>query len=273
MRLWPGGAPPAAGLARPFCTDPLQSLKHTALVGAGRRPAGAGPEPPKPAACSSPPSHPPAVAHRADAPPTHPAAAAMFWHFKEPVMIVEGKMQYLFDERGKRYLDVSLCLLWRAAAAAHPRVARSPAAQCRQRRPTRPPSPHATPPPAAGVCRDCDGQRRPLPPGRRLRGQRAEPAAAAHDDDLPQQPDRRVCQGAGRPHARRPQGAPPCAHGAASGHRGLPRLHACMHARAWARARAARQAPPGSCVVHHTNVHAGPALLRHAGGLLCQQRL
>lgn len=31
----------------------------------------------------------------------------MFWHFKEPVMIVEGKMQYLFDERGKRYLDVS----------------------------------------------------------------------------------------------------------------------------------------------------------------------
>lgn len=30
----------------------------------------------------------------------------MFWHFKEPVMIVEGRMQYLFDERGRRYLDV-----------------------------------------------------------------------------------------------------------------------------------------------------------------------
>jgi alanine-glyoxylate transaminase/(R)-3-amino-2-methylpropionate-pyruvate transaminase len=31
----------------------------------------------------------------------------MFWHFREPVMITEGKMQYLFDERGRRYLDVS----------------------------------------------------------------------------------------------------------------------------------------------------------------------
>jgi len=31
----------------------------------------------------------------------------MFHHFKEPVMITEGKMQYLFDERGRRYLDVS----------------------------------------------------------------------------------------------------------------------------------------------------------------------
>lgn len=33
--------------------------------------------------------------------------AAMFWHFKTPVMITEGKMQYLYDEKGKRYLDVS----------------------------------------------------------------------------------------------------------------------------------------------------------------------
>lgn len=31
----------------------------------------------------------------------------MFLHFKKPVMIVEGKMQYLFDEKGRRYLDVS----------------------------------------------------------------------------------------------------------------------------------------------------------------------
>ena len=35
-------------------------------------------------------------------------AAALFHHFKKPVMIVEGKMQYLFDETGRRYLDVSL---------------------------------------------------------------------------------------------------------------------------------------------------------------------
>lgn len=39
---------------------------------------------------------------------------AKFLHFKEPVMIVEGKMQYLFDEKGRRYLDVS-----RAAATCH----------------------------------------------------------------------------------------------------------------------------------------------------------
>ena len=25
-------------------------------------------------------------------------------------MIVEGKMQYLFDEKGRRYLDVSVCV-------------------------------------------------------------------------------------------------------------------------------------------------------------------
>jgi hypothetical protein len=39
--------------------------------------------------------------------------AAMFWHFREPVMITEGKMQYLFDEKGRRYLDVSAdCTAW-----------------------------------------------------------------------------------------------------------------------------------------------------------------
>jgi acetylornithine/succinyldiaminopimelate/putrescine aminotransferase len=31
---------------------------------------------------------------------------AMFALYREPVMITEGKMQYLFDERGRRYLDV-----------------------------------------------------------------------------------------------------------------------------------------------------------------------
>ncbi len=35
------------------------------------------------------------------------AFAALFLHFKKPVMIVEGKMQYLFDEKGRRFLDVS----------------------------------------------------------------------------------------------------------------------------------------------------------------------
>lgn len=35
-----------------------------------------------------------------------PACPGMFMHFKKPVMIVDGKMQYLFDETGRRYLDV-----------------------------------------------------------------------------------------------------------------------------------------------------------------------
>ena len=26
-------------------------------------------------------------------------------YYREPLMIVEGKMQYVFDEKGKRYLD------------------------------------------------------------------------------------------------------------------------------------------------------------------------
>ena len=37
--------------------------------------------------------------------------AALFHHFKDPVMIVEGKMQYLYDEHQRRYLDVSSHLL------------------------------------------------------------------------------------------------------------------------------------------------------------------
>lgn len=32
--------------------------------------------------------------------------AALFHHFKDPLMVVEGKMQYLYDETGRRYLDV-----------------------------------------------------------------------------------------------------------------------------------------------------------------------
>ena len=34
--------------------------------------------------------------------------AALFHHFKDPIMITEGKMQYLYDDKGRRYLDVSI---------------------------------------------------------------------------------------------------------------------------------------------------------------------
>jgi alanine-glyoxylate transaminase/(R)-3-amino-2-methylpropionate-pyruvate transaminase len=30
---------------------------------------------------------------------------AIFKYYKNPLMIVEGKMQYMFDETGRRYLD------------------------------------------------------------------------------------------------------------------------------------------------------------------------
>lgn len=40
-------------------------------------------------------------------PPPPPPTAALLHHFKDPVMIVDGHMQYLFDEKGRRYLDVS----------------------------------------------------------------------------------------------------------------------------------------------------------------------
>jgi alanine-glyoxylate transaminase/(R)-3-amino-2-methylpropionate-pyruvate transaminase len=39
-------------------------------------------------------------------PVPHCPMPAMFALYREPVMITEGKMQYLFDERGRRYLDV-----------------------------------------------------------------------------------------------------------------------------------------------------------------------
>ena len=33
------------------------------------------------------------------------ANPALFTLYREPLMIVEGRMQYLFDETGRRYLD------------------------------------------------------------------------------------------------------------------------------------------------------------------------
>eukprot|EP00884_Botryococcus_braunii_P012351 jgi/Botrbrau1/21116/Bobra.0061s0011.1 len=47
---------------------------------------------------------------------------AMFHHFKQPVMIVEGKMQYLYDERGRRYLDAFGGIVTVSVGHCHPRV-------------------------------------------------------------------------------------------------------------------------------------------------------
>ena len=40
----------------------------------------------------------------------HLCRAAILAWYKDPVMITEGKMQYLYDETGRRYLDVSLLM-------------------------------------------------------------------------------------------------------------------------------------------------------------------
>eukprot|EP00198_Chlamydomonas_reinhardtii_P013617 XP_001702954.1 alanine-glyoxylate transaminase [Chlamydomonas reinhardtii] len=47
---------------------------------------------------------------------------SLFWHFKKPVMIVEGKMQYLFDEKGRRYLDAFAGIVTVSVGHCHPAV-------------------------------------------------------------------------------------------------------------------------------------------------------
>ncbi|KAG2499884.1 hypothetical protein HYH03_002173 [Edaphochlamys debaryana] len=47
---------------------------------------------------------------------------SLFLHFKKPVMIVEGKMQYLFDERGRRYLDAFAGIVTVSVGHCHPEV-------------------------------------------------------------------------------------------------------------------------------------------------------
>ncbi|MEO8030508.1 MAG: aspartate aminotransferase family protein [Gemmatimonadota bacterium] len=52
---------------------------------------------------------------------THPA---LFHLYKEPIMIVDGHMQYLFDETGKRYLDLFAGIVTVSVGHSHPRVIR-----------------------------------------------------------------------------------------------------------------------------------------------------
>ena len=47
---------------------------------------------------------------------------AIFHHFKDPVMIVDGKMQYLFDEKGRRYLDAFAGIVTVSVGHCHPTV-------------------------------------------------------------------------------------------------------------------------------------------------------
>jgi len=49
-------------------------------------------------------------------------APAILTYYKEPVMIVEGHMQYLFDEAGRRYLDAFAGIVTVSVGHCHPKV-------------------------------------------------------------------------------------------------------------------------------------------------------
>ncbi|CAN5579847.1 N/A [soil metagenome] len=46
----------------------------------------------------------------------------IFTYYKKPIMIVEGKMQYLFDENGRRYLDAFGGIVTVSVGHCHPKV-------------------------------------------------------------------------------------------------------------------------------------------------------
>src|SRR5919106_75535 len=52
----------------------------------------------------------------------HYVNPAVFTLYREPLMIVEGKMQYLFDETGRRYLDMFGGIVTVSCGHCHPRV-------------------------------------------------------------------------------------------------------------------------------------------------------
>lgn len=45
-----------------------------------------------------------------------------FMYYKQPVMLVEGNMQYLYDHTGKRYLDCCSGIATVGVGHSHPRV-------------------------------------------------------------------------------------------------------------------------------------------------------
>src|SRR4051812_41293161 len=47
---------------------------------------------------------------------------ALVTYYREPVMIVEGSMQYLFDETGRRYLDAFAGIVTVSIGHCHPKV-------------------------------------------------------------------------------------------------------------------------------------------------------
>ena len=56
-------------------------------------------------------------------------APCLFHHFKKPVMITEGRMQYLYDHTGRRYLDCFAGIVTVSVGHCHPEVNAAVAAQ------------------------------------------------------------------------------------------------------------------------------------------------
>ncbi|MES2706443.1 MAG: aminotransferase class III-fold pyridoxal phosphate-dependent enzyme [Verrucomicrobiota bacterium] len=54
---------------------------------------------------------------------------ALFHYYKEPLMIVEGKGQYLYDEKGRRYLDAFAGIVTVSVGHCHPHVVAAANAQ------------------------------------------------------------------------------------------------------------------------------------------------
>ena len=54
---------------------------------------------------------------------------AIFAYYKEPIMIVDGHMQYLFDEQGKRYLDFFAGIVTVSCGHCHPKITEKTKAQ------------------------------------------------------------------------------------------------------------------------------------------------
>src|SRR5437868_12403237 len=47
---------------------------------------------------------------------------ALFLYYKKPIMFVEGKGQYIFDEKGRRYLDALGGIVTISVGHCHPHV-------------------------------------------------------------------------------------------------------------------------------------------------------
>jgi alanine-glyoxylate transaminase/(R)-3-amino-2-methylpropionate-pyruvate transaminase len=57
------------------------------------------------------------------------ANPALYTLYRDPLMIVEGKMQYVFDETGRRYLDLFAGIVTVSCGHCHPRIVKAVQAQ------------------------------------------------------------------------------------------------------------------------------------------------